>query len=321
MSLDLQVVLVEMTRRYRVRAQDVTVATMTIVVYFEDPAIGALARDRIRTLVTKHPSRVIVLDGTLEECEHRVEGDDWVELGVKGAGPQTLRSAVDVLRLDEAPLTLCWIAPGIAGDPRFAALCDGVQTIVYNSSLLDGGHAALCELAAYVERHPSLPIADIAYLRIAPWQESVAIFFDGKDLDELADLQRVEIACGSEPEGYYLLGWLASRLGWTPHAAGALRNANGGRVEFQIRREGDPRRIRSIALHSSRSAYAAAADDGAETIVMSVSGSSRHPQRYRPIRNPGIAALVERAILQGRSDRIFAESLAAAGAILGCSEA
>ncbi len=320
MSLDLQLVLVELTQRYRVRAQEVAIATMTIVVYFEDAAIGALARDRIRTLATKHPSRVIVLDGTLGEHEHRIASDDWVELGVKGAGAQTLRSAVDVLRLDEAPLVLCWIAPGIAGDARFAALAAGVQTIVYNSSLVDAGHAALCELAEYVALHPSLPVADIAYLRLAAWQESVAIFFDGKDLGELFDLRRVEIACGSEPEAYYLLGWLASRLAWQPHTAASLLNGEGAPVAFEIRREGDPRRIRSIALHSSRSTYAASADDDAQTIVMSVSGSSRHPQRYRPIANPGIAALVERAILRGQNDRIFAESLAAAGRILGCAQ-
>jgi len=320
MSLDLQLVLVELTQRYRVRAQEVAVTTMTIVVYFEDPTIGALARDRIRTLAAKHPSRVIVLDGTLAEREHRVDAAEWVELGVKGAGAGAMRSAVDVLRLAEAPVVLLWIAPGIAGDARFAALSQGAQTIVYNSSLVDGRHAALCELAAYVELHPALPVADIAYLRLAPWQESVAMFFDGKDLDELFDLQRVEIACGSEPEAYYLLGWLASRLSWKPSTANALLKSDGAAVAFEVRREGDPRRIRSIALHSSHSTYAATADDAAQTIAMSVSGSSRHPQRYRPIDNPGIAALVERAILRGRNDRIFAESLAAAGRILGCRE-
>jgi len=316
----LQFVLVELSRHYRIRCQDVAVATMTIVVYVEDRAIGELARDRIRTLAGKHPCRVIVLDGTLGESEHRVEAADWVELGVKGAAAQTIASATDVLRLPEAPVVLLWIARGIEGEERFERLWHGVQTVVYNSSLVDAGCGALRELAAYVGHHPDLPLADIAYLRLAPWQESLAIFFDGAELRELFDLRGVEIACGSEPEAYYLLGWLAARLGWKAHDRGTLLDRNGVPVAFEVRHEGEPRRIRSVSLRSSRSVYQARADDQTQTILMSVGGSSRHPQRFLPVANPGIAALVERAILRGRGDRIFAESLAAAGEILAAAE-
>jgi len=316
MSLNLAPVLDKLNERHRQSGDDVAVATMTLVVFFEDAAIGDLARDRIHTLASKHPSRVIVLDGTRDPASHRVESGDWIELGVKNGEAETLRSAVAALRLSEAPLVLLWIAPGIAGDPRFAMLSEHVQMVVYNSSLLDGGHAALCELVDYVGDHPHLPLADIAYLRLAPWQESVAIFFDGKDVEELVDLQHVAIACGSEPEGFYLLGWLASRLHWTPSSANSLLNRYGKRVEFEIRREGEPRRVSCVALSSSRSKFVAQADPNAETIHLSVTGSSKHPQRYRAINNPGIAALLERAILWGQNDRIFHDSLGAAGEIL-----
>jgi glucose-6-phosphate dehydrogenase assembly protein OpcA len=316
MSLDLTPVFEELNERYRKRGDDAAVATMTLVVFFENAAIGDLARDRIRTLATKHPSRVIVLDGVCDPASHRVESDDWIELGVKNTSAETLRSAIAALRLPEAPLVLLWIAPGISGDSRFALLSEHVQTVVYNSSLLDGGHEALCELVDYVEHHPRLPLADIAYLRLAPWQESVAIFFDGKDVEELFDLRRVEIACGSEPEGFYLLGWLASRLQWKPCAANSLLNRFGKRIDFEIRREGEPRRISCVALSSSRSKFVAQVAPNAETIHLSVTGSSKHPQRYRAISNPGIAALLERAILWGQNDQIFHDSLGAAGEIL-----
>jgi glucose-6-phosphate dehydrogenase assembly protein OpcA len=316
MTLELQSVLGELSEWYRERGNEINVATMTIVVFFEDPAIGELARDRIRTLAAKHPSRVIVLDGTQDEHLHKVEAGDWIELGVKTSGSEMLRSAVGALRLREAPVVLLWIASGISRDPRFAMLSEEVETIVYNSSLLDVGHEALCELVEYVERHPQLPLADIAYLRLAPWQESVAIFFDGKDVEELYDLRRVEVTCGSEPESFYLLGWLASRLHWTPCAADALLNRLGKRIEFDIQREGEPRRISRVALSSSRSNFVAQVDPSAATILLSVTGSSKHPLRYRAINNPGIAALVERAILFGQSDRVFQNSLATAGAIL-----
>lgn len=317
-SIDLVPVLDQLDECSRERGSDVHGAVMSLVVFFENSAIGDLARDRIHTLASKHPSRVIVLDGTQDPRSARVEAGDWIELGAKGCSADTLRSAIAALRLPEAPLVLLWIAPGIGDDPRFATLSEQVQTVVYNSSLVDSGHEALCQLVDYVEHHPRLPLADIAYLRLAPWQESVAIFFDGKDVQELFDLRRVEIACGSEPEGFYLLGWLASRLHWRPCSERSLLTRRGNEIEFEIRREGEPRRISCVALSSSRSKFVAEVDKKADTIQLSVTGSREHPRRYRAISNPGIAALLERAILWGQNDRVFADSLNAAGEILAC---
>lgn len=313
--MNLAPILDEISESLRERGCDASVATMSIVVFFENPAIGELARDRIHMLAAKHPSRVIVLDAAQPSTLQVVEGCDWIELGVKGDGPEMLRSAVGTLRLAEAPVVLLWAARGIGSDPRFAMLCDESQTIVYNSSLLDVGTDALMELVGYVARNAGLALADIAYLRLAPWQECVAIFFDGRT-DELTDLEQVEIACGTEPEAYYLLGWLASRLQWTATAGNALETKSGKRVAFRIVREGEPRRIARIALRSSRSAFVAEADNNQETILLSVTGSGEQRIRYRAINNPGIAALVERAILWGENDRVFRAALAAAGEIL-----
>ena len=231
-----------------------------------------------------------------------------------------LRAALGALRVAEAPVVLLWIAPEIGSDPRFEGLCEDAQTIVYNSSLLDSDRGALRELVRLMEQHPQLPIADIAYLRLAPWQECVAIFFDGEAVGELTDIERVEITCGSEPEPLYLLGWLASRLSWTPSGPNALSGPRGKRILFSIDRRGEPRRISRVALHTSRSAFVAEADPKQETIVLSVSGSTEHAPRYRAIENPGIAALVERAILWGQHDRLFSASLAAAARIIAQGE-
>jgi glucose-6-phosphate dehydrogenase assembly protein OpcA len=319
-SLDIASVQDQLAQSYRERGCDANVATMTIVVFFDNPAIGELARERIHRLASKHPSRVMVLDASAPPSVHRVDACDWIELGVRESGPEMLRAAVSSLRLPDAPVVLLWAAPGIGSDPRFASLAEDAQTVVYNSSLLDTGRSALQELVRYVEDHPQLPIADIAYLRLAPWQECVAIFFDGKAVDELRDLERVEIACGSEPEALYLMGWLASRLSWTPSAADALVNSLGKRIAFSIDRKGEPRRILRIALASSRSTFVAEVDSKQETILLSVTGSSAHGARYRAIENPGIAALVERAILWGQDDRLFQAALAAAGKILAQGE-
>lgn len=314
MTLAVQTILDELTQLHRERGNEASAATMTIVVFFEDATIGSLARDRIHALASKHPSRVIVLDAAAAQTVQRVEHGDWIELGVKSADAEVVRSAVAALRLQEAPVILLWIAPGIGDDDRFCELSPEAQTIVYNSSLVHEGGESLGELAAYSQRHPELALADIAYLRLAPWQESVAIFFDGR-VEELAEVRRVEIACGSDPEGFYLLGWLASRLRWRPENRDGLIDEAGNRIEFAIVRQGEPRRIQRVALTAQRATFVAEVDPRGATISLSVSGHGGQP-RYRAVNNPGIAALVERAILWGHNDRVFQDALAAAGEIL-----
>ncbi len=87
-SVNLDSILDELTESYRERGCEASVATMTVVVFFENPAIGELARERIRMLAAKHPSRVIVLDGAQTDSMYRVEGCDWVELGLRKALPR-----------------------------------------------------------------------------------------------------------------------------------------------------------------------------------------------------------------------------------------
>ncbi|HTX58892.1 MAG TPA: glucose-6-phosphate dehydrogenase assembly protein OpcA [Verrucomicrobiae bacterium] len=329
MSLNLSAVLGELSARRRSRP-DMTVATMTVVAYFDDPAVGEWARDRVHALAVKHPSRAIVLDGTQDagvqhvpaECaEHedcvKTRGD-WIELGVRGMDALLVESAVATLRLPEAPAVLLWVAPGAAGDPRFVALARTMRTIVFNTSVLTFDDAALRELVALQREGYKAAIADLAYLRLHPWQEAIAHFFDHpQHVEELYDIRRVEIVCGSDPEAYYLLGWLASRLEWLPTGPNTFRNALGVSIEFSIQREGVPRRIRRVEMHSSGTRFRAAIDDErAEAIVITIEGAKTHPVRARPINNIDLAALVERAILSAHNDRIFTESLFAAGGVL-----
>ncbi len=329
MSLDIHSVLGEITERRRNR-RDMNVATMTVVVFFSDPGVGDWARDRIHALAVKHPSRVIVLDGTQDHALRVVGSEcgthadcvktrgDWIELGIKGANADGLQSAVGTLCLPEAPVVLVWAAAGIGEDPRFATLAERMRTVVYNSSVLDEDDQALRELVTFVKAHPKVSIGDVAYLRLASWQESIALFFDGKDvIRELFDLRKVEITCGSDSEAYYLLGWLASRLEWTPCSPESFCNRFGVQIDFSIQREGAARRIRRVAMKSTETEFVAeVGGDSGEAIVLTVSGAKQHARRARPINNMDIATLVERAILTGHQDRVFVESLMAAGEIL-----
>jgi glucose-6-phosphate dehydrogenase assembly protein OpcA len=317
MSLDVQSVLGALTQFRQERPDTMDVALMTLVVFFDDPDVGAWARDRVRTFVSKDPARVIVLDGTQPECILCTHGD-WIELGIGGSDPDTLQSAVAALSLPQTPVVLVWASAHIQDDARFAGLAPQAMTVVCNSSVMEGAESGLSALIAFARAHPDVSISDLAYLRLIPWQESIAFFFDGKNVvRELFDLRRVEISSGSKAEAYYLLGWLASRLEWTMCSATRFCNRFGTEIEFTLVHDGPPRRIRRIALNSSQTQFVAelrGAD--AEVIALTVTGAAHHPDRSHPINNVETAALIERAILTGHKDRVFVDTLVAAGEIL-----
>ncbi|HTA37746.1 MAG TPA: glucose-6-phosphate dehydrogenase assembly protein OpcA [Candidatus Acidoferrales bacterium] len=328
MNVDLNAVIGELKQRRR-KSPDMKVATMTVVAFFDEEVVGGWVCDRIHMLAVKHPSRVIILDGTKDDDQHTfgsscpehdecVKTGDWVELGVRGINPNLLPSAIAALVLPEAPRVLIWVATGVKTDPRFEALAPIVGTIVFNTSVLTYDDAALGELAAFARERGTATITDLAYLRLYPWQEAIAQFFDhSATFHDLFSVNRVEITCGSDPEALYLFGWLASRLGWKAAGRNLYRSATGEPIEIAIVRKGLPRRILKIELSSASTRFVAEIDDErAEAIMLSVTGEKTHPGRARPINNIDLAALVERAILTGHTDTVFQESLLAAGELI-----
>jgi glucose-6-phosphate dehydrogenase assembly protein OpcA len=328
MNLNLDAVVGELRERHR-KHPELKIATMTVVAFFDEDAIGTWVCDRIAELALKHPSRVIILDGTKTEDERRVGSScanheenvrtsDWVEIGVRDMDPSLVPSAIATLQLPETPLVLVWVASPVGSDPRFETIAKVMGTIVFNTSLLESDGSALGELAAYSQRRGTTAIADLAYLRLHPWQEAMAQFFDhSATFHDLFALARVEITCGSDPEAYYLFGWLASRLGWKAAGPNAYTSSRGETIQIAIVRKGLPRRILKIELRSSDTTFVAEIDDErAEAIMLHVTGEKTHPGRARPLNRIDLAALVERAILTKHTDGVFAESLLAAGELI-----
>jgi glucose-6-phosphate dehydrogenase assembly protein OpcA len=318
-TIDVHSVLEELTQRRRERDNAVDVATMTIVAFFEDETIGNWLRPRIAEAAAKQPSRVVIIDAAQPaDCTSVSEAGDWIEVGGGDCSPESLASATESLVHHGAPVALIWASFDMAGDERFAALAAQARTIVYNSSALERDENGLMALRSYAERHPDAAIADLAYLRLAPWQDAIAQFFDAKNvIRELFDLRRVEIASGSDAEAYYLLGWLASRLEWNACGPHEFCNRFGTEIAFRIERMPAPRRLQRVTLESSQTRFVAELQRGTpNAIALSVTGAVDYPQRFRPVTNVGTPALIERALAASRQDRIFLETLLAAGNIL-----
>lgn len=102
------------------------------------------------------------------------------------------------------------------------ALIDSELGTVVPSPAVDvAAPTVLQELARRIEPGDG-PVAwnDLAWARLAPWRELIASLFDPPRLaDLLPAISRVVIdlpSARANPAAWLLLGWLASRLGWTP---------------------------------------------------------------------------------------------------------
>ncbi len=296
-------------------------STMTFVLFFEDANVAGWASERTRAVADKHPSRVIVFDGTRDPAQSCVGASsvrgEWIDIGAKASDPHGMAAALSTLELPEAPVVLTWIAGNLANDARFALLAKMAGTVIVSYSVIRTDGSGLADLTAFIERFPEIAVQDVSYLRLAAWQEVVAEFFDDEFLGELATVHDVEVMAGSDPEMYYLLGWLASRLSWTPSGSGRFTNTAGSTIAFTMTHNGPPRRLSRVAIKTANAAFIAEVhpnDDAA--ICLRIEGARPRDERCAPMHSVDIASLVERAILTSGRDEVFVESLAMAKHIM-----
>ncbi|MDP9025242.1 MAG: glucose-6-phosphate dehydrogenase assembly protein OpcA, partial [Candidatus Eremiobacteraeota bacterium] len=193
---------------------------------------------------------------------------------------------------------------------RFHQLAKRAQTVICSSSVTEVGCRPVCDLIDVANAYPDIDIQDLAYLRLHPWQDLIAEFFDDKHLlEDLFRIRNVEIATGSDAEAYYLLGWLASRLEWSACGKNQMCNRDNEKITFSIRREGDPRRVHRVALMTDATTYTAKVlKDDAGVASVEVTGHHVANPRFIPIHGLDVAALVGRAIVTHR-DAIFHATL------------
>jgi hypothetical protein len=318
-AVDVQSILEELRHEHDDDASAVA-TTMTFIAYVDDPAIVTWMHERTRAIVEKHPARLVLLDGTLDQRSHEthtVARAEWVLLGTRGLAPDDLRSIAHAFTRTGVPTVLLWAGHRIVDDPNFPALNATVDSLILDSSRIAPGVVQLGELAEYFAQERRLAVQDLAYLRLTPWQEMIAQFFDEPEFaDELQTLEHVTIAAGSQAEAYYLLGWLASRLEWSPSGPNQLQNRYGNPVAFEFQHEGGPRRVRGIELRSKTSSFRARLEDDDATVCLSVDGAKKRAMRCEPLHDIAIVDLLERAILEPRTSDVYRATVEMVRALL-----
>ncbi len=306
------------------------VATLNFVVFVDDPAHRCWVLDRAAIVAAKHPSRLIVLDSTSATTGVDVASaarDDGgativserVDLGVGALGHATIGTLTQELVVPDMPTVLWWSGARLLQSRTFSGLAQNATKVLVDSSGKARGEETIRELGEFLSRFPGVVLQDLAFMRLAPWQEMIAQFFDDPSLrEDLFSIEALEIESGSEAEALYLAGWLGSRLSWEPSGQDTFRDRDGRTIAFTKIDKGDQRRVRSVVLRAGESTYRAALSDEDENVVeLSVEGAQAARNRYVPLQNIANTSLIERAILESRRDQIFETSLLTVRELLG----
>ena len=300
---------------------------MNLIVYVENERYRDWVFERAWRIADKHPSRMIVLDAIKEHHGTKVTAHEQrhenapeifregVELGIDGIRAAQRVQFVEALLVREIPNVLWWAADRLFSSETFAGLLQICQHVILDSSGTNAEPEALHEFSSYFSDKQGAALGDLAWMRLDPWRDVIAQFFDDPSMrEELRAIRRIAISSGSDSESLYLGGWLASRLGWKVRDKSTFVDDRGSVISFEHKREGEMRRVRSVRLETATSAYSAHVDG--ETLALEVTGRFVRPKRHVPLQAIDNTSLVERAILGDSTDEIFMEALRTVGDLL-----
>lgn len=308
-----------------------TASTMNLIVWIDDPNRRDWILERTALLGHKHPSLTIVLDHT-GSCEQGVvmSGDaaadveftvqgERVQLDVSCLDAETILGYVTALAKTSVPTILWWSGLKEESESIFYALLPLADTLLFDSSGGVADETTVRRLAAFHAAHPDVVLRDLAWLRLRPWQDMIANFFDDPAVaGELFVIRRLHISSGSDAEAFYLGGWLASRLGWTATGRDAFMDRDGATVRFERVRAGEIRRVRSICLDSVTSWYHGEVSEDESVVRVWVEGDHAREPRLFPLAAMDNASLLERAILEGvTADEVYENALNSVATLLG----
>jgi glucose-6-phosphate dehydrogenase assembly protein OpcA len=305
-------------------------STLNFVVWIDDPARRDWILERAGMLSDKHPSFTLILDNTGVRADATVTTSprdpqstftvrgERVEIDVSGVDAETVAGYVSGLSGTGVPTVLWWSGFKESSRATFYALLPLTTTLLVDSSGGSRDDSALCKLVAFHAEHPEVALRDLAWMRLGPWQDMIAHFFDDPALlEELYQIRSLTIASGSDSEALYLGGWLASRLDWTAAGRDAFTDRRGKTIAFEHHRVGDIRRVVSVCFDSETSWYHGEVSEDDTVVRVWVEGEHAREPRLFPLQAIDNASLLERAVLEPGTDELFETALRSAGTLLG----
>lgn len=249
----------ELLERYAPVVDEVTASTPARAI------LASIEPDEAADALTGSTTAVCSLEGAKNICSERIT------LAATGNAAARAASAIEAFLVPEIPTVLVWLGRVHVDDPIFEDLANDANRILLDSEYTS--LSSLLHVASWARKQPNAPfVADLAWTRLASWQEMLARFFDDEETAPLASkIVRVSLKQASEPgarlgpEPALLLGWIATRLGWkTSRLGGTLRfkRPDGGAVTLDVAAVRPPAGVAPLALAS----VAIEARDGDRTL-------------------------------------------------------
>ena len=142
---------------------------------------------------------------------------EYITLSGTAEALERIGGIIAELAIADLPKFVWWKATPAPEHPLFKRLVAASDTVIFDSSSFLQPETDLKSLAKLLKQNTAL--ADINWRRLAPWQELAAAAFDPPERrSEIYKVDRVTIdyELGNQAQALMYLGWLASRLQWTP---------------------------------------------------------------------------------------------------------
>ena len=126
---------------------------------------------------------------------------------------------ISELMIPDLPQYIWWKSDINENDPLFKRLLSQCDRLIIDSSLLTEPETELLKISKLIDR--DLPINDLNWSRLSPWQELTAEAFDPPERRSAiweVDQVTIDYEKGNSTQALMYLGWLASRLGWQPQS-------------------------------------------------------------------------------------------------------
>ena len=199
--------------------------------------LASMEPDSAGDEITGSATAVCSIEGGRNICSERIT------LRATGNACARSASAIEAFLVPEIPTALVWLGRVHVDDPVFQDLANDAHRIILDSMYTS--LASLLHVVSWARTQSNAPeISDMAWTRLASWQEMTARFFDNPDTRHLASkITKITLRQASEagarlgPEPALLLGWLATRLEWkTSRLGGKVRfkRPDGGTVQIEL---------------------------------------------------------------------------------------
>ena len=142
---------------------------------------------------------------------------EYITLRGTAAALERIGGIISELTISGLPTFVWWKASPEPEYGLFKRLASQGDTLVVDSSNFSEPEGQLLQLGQMLEQN--IPLADLNWSRLSPWQELTAAAFDPPERrNAVLEIDRVTIDYekGNPTQALMFLGWVASRLQWKP---------------------------------------------------------------------------------------------------------